>query len=295
MSGNYFRDYFGFSKKEMNGIYVLLLLIFILMLLPFVFQTEVNGDRINIARYKQQITEFEQSVKTERAYSYRDTKPGTSDIASKAIYFPFNPNGLSETEWRKLGLSEKQIRVIKNYEAKGGKFYRKEDVQKMYVISPQTYQKLEPYIRIPVSSPSSVKSTKANMPLIDLNLADSAQLQSIKGLGPVFASRIIRYRDRLGGFYSKDQLREVFGLDSSKFAQWTPQFKLSISNLRKINVNTAEFNDFKKHPYLNYKQVNAIIQYRKQHGEFHALSDLSKIALLNAEILRKLEPYLQFQ
>lgn len=297
MFRKFLQSYFSFSKKELNGIVVLLLLIFIFILLPILYLPAPISKPINIADFKKEVTALEQSVTNERAYSYRDVKTRENEKPGKPIYFPFNPNGLSETNWKKLGLSEKQIQVIKNYEAKGGRFYRKEDVQKMYVITPNLYQKLEPYIQIPASTnltTTSKNGLSSALPIIDINQADSVELQNIKGIGPAFASRIIRYRDRLGGFYAKEQLKEVYGLDSAKWIQISPQIKITTSLIKKININTALFEELKNHPYLKYKQINALIQYRKQHGNYHNLQDLKNVVLLNEEILRKLEPYLIF-
>ncbi len=297
MSRNLFKDSFNFSKKELNGILVLSVLILLFLFLPVIYPFRSTPQKGDTAAFKQEIEAFEQSMVDERAYSYRDVKTAKAEKITKPVYFPFDPNGLAPGDWKKLGLSEKQIAVIKNYEAKGGRFYRKEDVQKMYVISSETYRQLAPYIHIKIKQKSTELSkhpARAALPIIDINLADSVQMQNIKGVGPAFASRIVRYRDRLGGFYSKNQLREIYGLDSLKYEQLSPQISLSASALKKININKVEFDDLKRHPYLNYKQINAIIQYRKQHGNYQNINDLRKVALLNAEILRKLEPYLTF-
>ena len=298
MSRKIIQDYFNFSKKELNGILILLIILLFVILFPFIYQPEPIANPLDLAKFKKEVAEFEKSSIPERAYSYREVKTHEEEKLKVPVYFNFDPNGLSEENWKKLGLSEKQIKVLKHYEAKGGKFYHKEDVQKMYVISPQLYHNLEPYIQIDLAKLKPDAQPGINQPapvFVDINLADSTQLQTIKGIGPAFASRIVRYRDRLGGFYQLDQLREVYGVDSVHFEQWRPQIRLSNPVLKKININTALFDDLKRHPYLNYKQINAIIQYRKQHGLFRDKDDLRQISLLNDEILRKLEPYLKFQ
>ncbi len=163
---------------------------------------------------------------------------------------------------------------------------------------------LEPIIRINESnSPNDKKSLTTNYtsdlsqhrtfaPIIELNGADSIQLLGIRGIGPTFASRIIRFRNRLGGFYSKKQLLEVYGIDSLKYDQLKDLIDVNAGLITKINLNSFTFEEIKKHPYLTYKQVNAIIQYRSQHGLFKSINDLSNIAILNEEIIRKIEPYI---
>jgi competence protein ComEA len=294
------QEYFKFSKKELNGILILCLLLFLLLILPFIYEPHFFTRSIDIDEFKKEAAAFEASLKQKKPYSYREI-PIASDLTDpKAVYFNFDPNLLPESDWRKLGLSEKQIRVIKNYEAKGGRFYRKEDVQKMYVISKEKYRELEPYIQIKATKFENRKEKPGaqfavtKFMQIDLNTADSLSLQQIKGIGPAFASRIVRYRDRLGGFYALTQLKEVYGVDSLKYAQWLPQLTLS-KNLKLISINSADFESLKKHPYLNYKQINALIQYRKQHGPFDNLQSLGKVGIISEENLRKIAPYLNFE
>jgi competence protein ComEA len=98
----------------------------------------------------------------------------------------------------------------------------------------------------------------------------------------------------LGGFHKAEQLMEVFGIDSAKYASLIAQIRLNETVVRKININTAEFDDLKQHPYLSYKQISAIIQYRKQHGNYSSFADLKKVVILPAETVDKLAPYLSF-
>ena len=175
----------------------------------------------------------------------------------------------------------------------------------MYSITAQQYQKLEPYIQIPDKQAYSniqnnnqnfdnkTKPTKATI-LIDLNEADSLALTTVRGIGPSFASRIIKYRNRLGGFVSINQLKEVYGIDSIKYVQISPQLKIASSIIKQININTSTFDDLKNFPYLTYKQMNAIIAYRKQHGPLKDFETLQQIQLLDQVAWKRLKPYLSF-
>jgi len=98
----------------------------------------------------------------------------------------------------------------------------------------------------------------------------------------------------LGGFYKTEQLMEVYGLDEQKYAEIKDQLSISKGALKTININTAVFNDLKGNPYLSFKQINAIIQYRKQHGNYSGIDDLKKIVLLNPEVVDKISPYISF-
>jgi len=260
------------------------------------------SDLLVIERLKDQLRSAE---KAGGSGQFPDTGlPPKRILRHKTAMFSFDPNLISGTDWQRLGLSEKQAAAIVKYRSKGGRFRKKEDLRKMYTISPLMYQKIEPYIRItPVSeSYNKFKSTepaKSAVPekklvLIEINEADSAGLCEIHGIGPVFASRIIRYRQRLGGFCKATQLMEVYGLDSLKYAEIKQQFTVDDTRIKTININTAGFADLKSHPYLRYKQINALIQYRKQHGNYSNIADLNKVLVLDPETITRIAPYLVF-
>ncbi|MGZ3751143.1 MAG: ComEA family DNA-binding protein [Mucilaginibacter sp.] len=145
------------------------------------------------------------------------------------------------------------------------------------------------------SNPAVLYKKAATGVVVELNAADSAMLTSLPGIGPSFARRIINYRARLGGFYRKEQLKEVFGLDSSTYFALQAQVKADPSHIKKININSVTFEGLSHFPYLSYKQMNAIIQFREQHGEYVSINDMKNIAILDEGILRKIEPYLAFK
>jgi competence ComEA-like helix-hairpin-helix protein len=293
------KSFFNFSKKELNGILLLLFLISIILVSPSVYRKFSREQVYDLEKFKLEAANFKSS---EIRVAYSKNKKA----AEKVEYFEFDPNSIGEKEWKKLGFSIKQIRVIRNYLSKGGRFYKKEDLKRIYSIPGSQYSLIEPYIRIAttyaqkksVKDERLVKSANPNDGvqkfLIELNSADSLVLLTIRGIGPAFASRIIRFRDRLGGFYKLEQLREVYGIDSLKFSQLQGQFSLNARLVQKIDPNTVGFEELKKHPYLTYKQMNAIIQYRRQHGNFNSIEDLKKVAILDEKIIRKIEPYFEF-
>ena len=131
--------------------------------------------------------------------------------------------------------------------------------------------------------------------IIELNSADSAKITGLKGIGPSFARRIVNYRNRLGGFINKEQLKEVFGMDDDRYAEMQAQVSVDPSQIKKIHINKVDLDGLKHFPYLTFKQINAIVQFREQHGDYASLNDLRNIAILNNEILRKIGPYIDFQ
>ena len=140
---------------------------------------------------------------------------------------------------------------------------------------------------------AAVKATPGT--IVELNTADSAKLTQLNGIGPSFARRIISYRSRLGGFIQKEQLKEVFGLDSEKYAGLQGQVSVDPLKIKKLNINAVDFNGISHFPYLTYKQMNAIIRFREQHGEYQSIGDLKNIVIMDDATIQKIKPYLTFK
>lgn len=298
--------YFGFSQGEIRGLCFFILLMGVLLVFPTLLSWfETSEKEFITAKDEKEIHEFlhvNQSTRKEGS-SYSYSHESQSDID----YFKFNPNELSLQEGIRLGLTERQTRMIQNYVSKGGSFSRREDFKKIYAITVEDYERLAPYISIPkvVNNKSSSiisresiqterrkKEAQVTQLSIELNTTDSIALQSLRGIGPVFASRIVRFRDNLGGFYDVSQLLSVYGMDEERFQGVVSQVFVDTSLVKKINVNTVDYEQLRKHSLISSKQANAIIHYRKQHGNFASVDDLLKIALINEEFLLKIAPYL---
>jgi competence protein ComEA len=285
----------SFSKREFNGVMVLLFVIAMTAAAPlvceFIFPEEDNypADRVAIAK----LVLIE--AKRKKAYFRKSHKRREENL------FSFDPNHTSTAQWEALGLSARQAKVMTNYVGKGGRFRNKEDLQKMFVISPARYSALLPYIHIKDPGKRDTSFSKSGFPhkrtpvMVDLNLADTIELDKITGVGPAFARRIYKYRERVGGFYKKEQLLEVYGLDSVKYKEISGQVTVGRQPLTMIRINNITFENLSRNPYLKFKEANAIIQFRKQHGNYGNIADLKKVAILSAETVDKLAPYLSFE
>jgi competence ComEA-like helix-hairpin-helix protein len=130
---------------------------------------------------------------------------------------------------------------------------------------------------------------------VELNSADSAQLTQVHGVGPSFAMRIIRYRYRLGGYYKKEQLKEVYGIDDTVYRAIKDQLTINRDAITKININTISFASLRQFPYLDYKQASAVIEYRNQHGKYASMEGVKNVAIITPEIITKIEPYISFK
>lgn len=127
--------------------------------------------------------------------------------------------------------------------------------------------------------------------LIDINKADTTVFISLPGIGSKLAARIINYRESLHGFYSVQQVGEVYGLADSIFQKIKPWLVVTEIPFQKININTAGVAEL-VHPYISYNLAKVIIQYRNQHGKFTGLEELKKIILIDQLLYNKIVPYL---
>lgn len=223
----------------------------------------------------------------------------TEQQPQKLSLFYFDPNTLSADGWKKLGLKDKTIATIQKYVSKGGRFKKPDDLKNMWGLHEDEVEQMIPFVRIeqPLQSVSFEKKefSPKVIKAIDVNQADSAAYESLPGIGPGYAARIIKFRNRLGGFYNIEQVKETFGLPDSVFQQIKTYLIISETNIQKININTADFETLKSHPYIRYQLANAIINFRNQHGNFASVEDIKKIMLITDEIFKKIAPYLAVQ
>ena len=251
------------------------------------------ADTLNIKQTK----EYEQDNE-ETGFQY---EPSITNDFSKGELFQFDPNSLSPEGWRKLGLNEKTIATISKYRNKGGKFYKPADLNKIWGLPKGFYNRVESYITIsssrnenePKFTADKYVKTERKTWNIELNTTDTSALIELPGIGSKLAMRIINFRDKLGGFYSPEQVRETFGLADSTFEKIKLYLHVNVP-AKKINVNTATKDELKLHPYIKWNLANAIFEYRAQHGNYKNIEDLKNILIIDEATLNKLSHYLSF-
>jgi DNA uptake protein ComE-like DNA-binding protein len=304
MLPKWFREHLSFHRTERNG--VIALCIALLLLIGYNIYQRVFWK----SKYEEIQLEFGEEILTftEKQDSIQ-TSTGTSNQPwlPKAIeYFNFDPNTLDSAGWVKLGFSPKQSAAILKYVNAGAVFRKPEDVKKLFVVDDEKYAELEAYITIKQLPNESKprKEFKAFEPknerkfeplVVELNSADTTQLQQLYGIGSSFAKRIVKYRELLGGYTSKEQVLEVYGMDSARYLPIKESLLVDTTYRVRININTADFKTLLRHPYLDKNQVKAIVNYRKQHGSFQSVDRLQRIHLLKGEPYRKIAPYLTVQ
>ncbi len=181
--------------------------------------------------------------------------------------FRFDPNTVSREDLCRLGFSEKQAASIVNYRLKGGRFRRKTDFAKSYVVADSVYRRLEKYIDIP---------------LIDLNIADSAAFDALPGIGGYFASRMVEYRRRLGGYSYKEQLMDIWKFDRERYDALSDLVTVDSAYVRPYPLWSLPEDSLRLHPYIGSGSAHGIVLFRDNNPE----SSWSVDALGRAGVLR---------
>lgn len=208
------------------------------------------------------------------------------------VYFVFDPNNASDKEFLHLGFSEKQIVSIRNYMSKAGNFRSKDEFLKIRALTEKQKSMLSDYIEIKSDEKPLQKSPELkNETLLDLNSADSIQLKVLPGIGNVLSKRIVKYRDLLGGFYSEQQLKEVYGLNELNINQLSGKVTFDLKRIRKIDYNFADVKELARHPYLKKNLAEKIVNFRAKYGSIKDLEILRDSMILNIEEYQRLRPY----
>jgi len=323
--GEFIKDYLTFSKKERIGILTIVSVILLTFFLPDILSKAASNRPIDIdtawmaavkrseIKVQDSSSDHYQKNDNENVYTYqydkRKSSPNESDIIKSELFY-FDPNTITGTEWKRLGLRDKTIKTIENYRNKGGHFYKPADLQKIYGLHADEYERLRPYIKIE-SNPSTnnqefvspktkdeiqpAKNYTTHYSSIDVNNADTTAFISLPGIGSKLAARIVTFREKLGGFYSVEQIGETYGLPDSTFQNIKQYLKLDNSSVKKININTATVEEMKSHPYIKYNLANPIVAYRNEHGAFSKIEDVKKVMVVTDEIYKKIAPYLSLQ
>lgn len=302
------KDVLNIHQSERRGLIVLMVLFLLLAGWAVYEQWLRPPDRANMA------------VLEQRVQQWIDARADTSVAVAELDPFPFDPNLLERQEWLALGLSERQVDGIERYRNKGGQFRTKRDLSRMYSVPPDLFARLEPFILLPDSLPKRTRERKgrkdnwestprptfvertperserqAREPRnVEVNSADSAALVALPGIGPAFAKGILRYRDRLGGYHTMEQLAEVYVLKDKPDALERLKTLLVVDSLmvRKLPINTCTVEELAAHPYAGWKVAKPLIAYRKQHGPFSSVRDITGCQAVGEEVFRKLAPYL---
>ncbi len=289
---NKIKEYFNLTKNEQRGIIVLLIIIILLTIAPKV---------------------IDQFIKPPWFMTYNFAAHKKNDSVSPAqnsiIKIPVNPNTATANELTSIGIPpEIAFRIIKF--RKNYIFRKNKDLMKVYGINDSIYNLIAENIIIdnkfhptpkknnnikntPYKTELATKSQPTHNHIhININTADSLELLKLNGIGPVFAQRIINYRNLLGGFYSEEQLLEVYGFDSNKLSSIRNNIYIDSTNIIKVNINNTDFKTINKHPYLSYTHTKSLFNYRKIMKHFNSVNDILANNLMDSTSFEKAKYYL---
>lgn len=301
------KDFFYFSKKEKQGVVVLVILLFLAVALNILVENypvsprqEEDAEAL-FREYEDFLSSLEEN---EPARNERPNRYPPKEEAAELFFF--DPNTADSIALRRLGISKFAASNILNYRAKGGLFRHPGDLRKIYGLDEDRYASLLPYIRIkerpeaktdiaetPASTlaPDTTRTRKYDKgTIIDLNTAGTDELTGIPGIGKSTANKIIAYRNRLGGFYETTQLAEI-GLEAGTFAEW---LTVTEGQTLRMNLNKASIERLRAHPYFNFYQAKAIVEYRKKKGEVRDLKQFSLYEEFSEEDFRRMGYYVEY-
>jgi competence protein ComEA len=296
------RELFHFTRKERIGIIVLLCIIFILLAINVSLPYLVENKPVDTSDWEAEVKQYlnRQEIVEQQ----------TADKELKQ----FDPNKITYSELTDMGVPDRVASNWKKYLEKGGHFKEPRDIGKIYGMTAELFDRMESSIAIPheikddqilmklesgsvnysYQGNKVINNKKSLLPKdsVELNLADSTGLENLPGIGPILAARIIRYRNLLGGFYSVNQLREVYGLREEHYLAATPYLYVNVESIRRFNINFASISELGRHPYIGFRTARRIIKLRDEKGKYSSKKDLS--AIMAADSVERLSPYLKF-
>jgi len=298
------REFFIFTRKERNGILLLMFILLCVLCLDFALPYILPEREYDVTAWKEEAEKYHAAV-SPKEEPLKDSYEGV-----------FDPNSPTLTQLSTAGVPSGLASNWIKYTQKGGRFRKKEDIRKLYGMTDELYQKLEGHLMIQerqeaknfktnpgknfktgwsgsvIKDSASItrKIATKNLKMIEVNQADSAQLEALPGIGPVLASRIIKYRRLLGGFYEVKQLKEIYGMSDELWLKASPQFVADPAVIKKIEINFLSLSELGRHPYIGFRQAKKIVRFRDTNGKFRGKEDLA--VLFSSDSLQHLLPYL---
>lgn len=297
------KSYFRHYRSERRGVIVFLSILLLIII----------GSEVRLAYFKPDPEPFHILLISEAEAQHSEMKAGPEDEIAP---FRFNPNTLNDSGYLALGFSEREIAILRNYQKAGGRFEVKSDFSKLYFVDEGEFRRLLPFINLP-DSINTEKKKKARFfntyqskqawsdtadttgyrytPFVcNINTADTNELKRLNGIGSFYARKIVEYRDELGGFHSLSQLLELWKMTPEKIDGFAENVVIRRKDLIKIPINRVTAHSLSRHPYVSFELANEIVLKREERSGFSSSDDLCSSGLLDAELCRKLVPYLNF-
>jgi len=283
---------FYISKRNRRGVFTLFIFSLIVVFTPRFLLFLEKEDNIIVSSEDIQSLEKDKSFNQNK---YRGNIKYSKKDKYKVPERKFNPNQYSFEDWVKLGLTQKQATVVIKFTNRG--INSNEELKKIFVIPEELFNKIKDSTYYPQKETLSKIERELNQDrptavLIDLNKSSIEDFTKINGIGPFYAKQIIRYREQLGGYHSKEQLLEVWKMNLETYEKLKDYIFIKTGEINKISLNSTNINELNNHPYLNWNQANSIIKMREQRTGFKTISEIKESILIDEETFEKLVPYI---
>lgn len=301
-----------FSRGQQIGIIVLLVLIAAVVALDVLLPRLVaphDDMHESDSAFVAQVAAFEQSLRDkpkpvwQSPFEARHKEPKQTDFdtPTRLAPFDFDPNTLDSTEFVRMGFKPYDVRRIMSFRRKGKQFRTAEFFVEFCRLEPEEAEKLLPHVLIAAVAPAKTDTT-AQKPRkayvhIELNAADTTELQRMPGIGSGRAKQIVGYRRQLGGFAHVGQLLEINNFPQEVFDKIAPYLSVNQTLIEKIQINKASVERLKKHPYIDFYQAKAIYELRRTRGTLHNIDELKTLKErkeFDGYDFDRLAPYLDF-
>ncbi len=300
---NDFKRFFHFNHSERRGVFILCVLLFVFVLFAQLDYQNVFGIQpsLNQETFKDSLAFAlleEKDSATAESNKSNLSLPLNNSIAKNLT---FDPNTSSEEKLVTIGFYPQIAKRIIKYREKGGNFKIPCDLKKVYGVSEKFYNSIKNQIKIDTfqlsqsiafQSSDAIKSSvhEKEIKQVDINQAGFHTWLKLSQ-DSILAVKILKHRKALGGFVQLEQLKEIEGFSDSLFQNNLAEFNVNSDPVfRKLNINLAEVNQLKYHPYIGGKLAKLIIAYRQSRA-FANIEELKKLPIVNEQLFQKLKPY----
>jgi DNA uptake protein ComE-like DNA-binding protein len=296
---SFWKSYFQFTRREKNGILLLIILILIIWLFYFTYLYFHKDENYDFSNFEQQLKSFYNSIEI------KNTDTIIKKIKNSDSCFVFINNPKYE-DLICIGLNEKLSKTWINYISKGGTFKSINDVKKLWGMTDSIFNSIANKLLMDTIKKFGQNKKVQNftekdnkhikkIKLIELNTTDTNELKDLPYIGSSFANRIVKYRNRLGGFVAKEQLKEIYGLTEDIFDKIAPYVYVDVFEAKKIPINKADYYTLIQHPYLNKEKVKALLKLRKEKGTINSKEELLRNEIFTSEEWERIKWYIDFQ
>lgn len=293
---SFWKKYFYFTRKERNGILFLLVLIIFSWFFYLSIKYWFYRNESDFQYFERAVKNFYESFEKKSANELlKNSVLVNKDTCKVLINWPKYEHLLC------LGLNEKLSRTWMNYILKGGKFKSIEDVKRLWGMNDSIFQHIKDFLLLEenksnINKEISEKTDKCvkTIQMLELNTSDTNQLKDLPGIGSSYARRIIKYKERLGGYINKEQLKEIYGFNNELYEKVAPYIYVDIFEVKKLNINTSDYTTLIQHPYFNKEMVKSIIQLRKKLGKLYSKDDLFNHQIITPEDWDRIKWYVEF-